>query len=267
MSNDEEWVTASEAVAMLQPALFESQARERICERAHAGLIRTRAEHFQKGGDTVADVEIPREFWWAEGHQALDQDWVVGDFSTWNDNRIPLKAFGVTFALPDIQKLLPPGSQTGAARENLTDEDGEILKKLEALVPSAARSYKQAILDLGDDKRISFRGPALELREALREILDHLAPDADVMASPVFTQESDKPGPTMRQKVRFILRKKGTQPSSEPPEQAVVALEEALSKLTRAVYERASKATHIAGERGEVIQIRRYVVTLFHEIL
>jgi len=36
---------------------------------------------------------------------------------------------------------------------------------------------------------------------------------------------------------------------------------------TRAVYNLSSKATHVAGEGKAVVQLRRYVVTIFHEIL
>jgi hypothetical protein len=43
-----------------------------------------------------------------------------------------------------------------------TEEDEQIISKLDALVPSAALSYKQAIRDLKDDNTVSFRGPALE---------------------------------------------------------------------------------------------------------
>jgi hypothetical protein len=134
-------------------------------------------------------------------------------------------------------------------------------------VPSAAQSYKQAILDLTDSSRVSFRGPALELREALREILDHLAPDSEVTAAPAYAQEKDRNGPTMKQKVRFIMKKNGKRSSSDAPEQTVTAFEEAIAGLTRTVYERSSKAAHVAGERQTVVQIRRYVVAILHEII
>ncbi|HEU0018349.1 MAG TPA: hypothetical protein VFQ31_08360 [Methyloceanibacter sp.] len=94
----------------------------------------------------------------------------AGDFSTWIDHSIELKAFGVTFARADIEKLLPAPDSVKAETAPHTDEDEHIIRKLDALVPSAALSYKQAILDLRDDSRVSFYGPALELREALREI-------------------------------------------------------------------------------------------------
>lgn len=267
MPKQKEWVRAAEAVAMLKPILAEYSARLRICERAHGGLIRARAEQFHQGQRVLHNHDIPKEFWWAEGHEALEQDWASGDFSTWIEHRIQLKAFGVTFARADIQKLLPSSGQLKAETVTLTDEDDELIRKLDALVPSAAQSYKQAILDLMDDNRVSFRGPALELREALREILDHLAPDGVVTAAPGFVQEKDKTGPTMRQKVRFIMKQRGNRSSSDVPEQAVTAFEEAIAGLTRAVYERSSKATHVAGERQAVIQLRRYVVAILHDIL
>ena len=268
MLNCDEWIRAAEAVAMLKPILTEYSARLRICERAHGGLIRARAEQFHHGPHVAHNQDIPLEFWRAEGHEALKQDSAVGDFSTWiKRGSIQLKAFGVMFARADVAKLLPPPSSVKAEVALNTEEDAQTLQKLDALVPSAALSYKQAILDIADDSRVSFRGPALELREALREILDHLAPDNEVTAAPGYMQEKDRTGPTMKQKVRFVIKKKGKRSSSDAPEQAVTAFEEAIAGLTRAVYQLSSKATHVAGERQAVVQLRRYVVAIFHEII
>ena len=268
MPRQDEWVKAAEAVAMLKPILAEYSACLRICERAYAGLIRARAEQFHHGQRVFPNHDIPKEFWWAEGHQALEQDWAAGDFSTWIERgSIQLKAFGVTFARADIGKLLPPPDSVKAETVAHTEEDEHVIDKLDALVPSAALSYKQAIFDLRDDSRVSFRGPALELREALREILDHLAPDSEVTAAPGYVQEKKTAGPTRKQKVRFIMKKKGRRSSSDAPEQAVMAFEAAIAGLTRAVYDRSSEATHVAGERQTVDQLRRFVVAIFHEII
>ena len=267
MPKQDEWVSAAEAVAMLAPILAEYDARIRICERAHGGLIRARAEQFHEGQHVSYNHNIPKEFWWAEGHPALKQDWTAGDFSTWIGHRIQLKAFGVTFARADIQKLVLPSGSVKAETVAFTEEDDEITRKLEAFVPSAALSYKQAVLDLGDESRISFRGPALEFREALREILDHLAPDAEVMAAPGYKHAKGTNSPTRKQKVRFVMKKNGKGSSSDAPEEAVTAFEEAIARLTGAVYQRSSKATHAAAERGHVLQLRRYIVVVFHDIL
>lgn len=119
MLGQDEWVRAAEAVAMLKPILAARSARRRICERAHGGLIRARAEQFHYGQRIVHNHDIPKEFWWAEGHQALEQDWATGDFSTWIERRIQMKAFGVFFARADIEKLLPPERAAIVTNEKL----------------------------------------------------------------------------------------------------------------------------------------------------
>jgi hypothetical protein len=149
-----------------------------------------------------------------------------------------------------------------------TVEDEKIIKTLQDLVPAAALSYQQAIADLADDNRLSFRGPALELREALRETLDHLAPDKDVEAMDGYKQESERKGPTMKQKVRFIRSARGLSKSSGAvPEQTVMTIDELVGTLTRSIYDMSSVATHVAKERKAVVRIKLYVVAVLHEML
>ena len=85
----------------------------------------------------------------------------------------------------------------------------EIFQTLDRLVPTAAASYHQALQDLQDPERPSWRGTADELRETVREVLDHLAPDADVVKAEGFTLEKGRTRPTMSQKARFILKSRG----------------------------------------------------------
>ncbi len=74
-----------------------------------------------------------------------------------------------------------------------TEVEAKIITTLKELVPSAALSYEQALRDLAaSTTRLSFRGTANELREALRETVDHLAPDEDVMSAPGFRLERDR---------------------------------------------------------------------------
>jgi len=79
-----------------------------ICKRAHSGMIRARAERWTFGGRVVDKPDLPAKFWWAEGHEALKQDWTAGDFDTWIDDKAHLQAFGVTFLRADIEKMIPP---------------------------------------------------------------------------------------------------------------------------------------------------------------
>jgi hypothetical protein len=171
--------------------------------------------------------------------------------------------------VPKITSQIELGK--GVARQpgaSTTQEEEKVIQTLDGLVPSAALSYRQAIIDLADDNRLSFRGPALELREALRETLDHLAPDDEVTAVSGYATEKGRNGPTMKQKVRFILKARGqSKSSSELPENTTTTLDEMVGTLTRSVYDRSSVATHVATERRAVAQIRRYVVAVLHHIL
>jgi predicted nucleotide-binding protein len=106
MSDGEEWISASDALGLLAPWLKHSVASV-ICTRAYAGLIRARAAHITFNDQPKNDTEIPKNFWWAKGHAALDQNWRSGDFGTWIDRRDHIQAFGVEFLRSDIEKLMP----------------------------------------------------------------------------------------------------------------------------------------------------------------
>lgn len=150
----------------------------------------------------------------------------------------------------------------------LSDIEAGIYDTLLKIIPTAALSYKQAITDLADKSRISYRGAANELREALRETIDYFAPDDIVSCQPNFKFEKDKTKPTMKQKVRFILKARElTNNAMQAPEEAVKIVEERIASLTRATYERSSISTHVASERSEVIQMKNYVNAVLAESL
>ena len=144
----------------------------------------------------------------------------------------------------------------------------EILKTLEQIVPTAALSYDQGCRDVAESGRISFRGAANEFREALRELLDHLAPDAEVEGQPGFKREKDQTKSTMKQKVRFILRARGLPATaSEVPEGSVVLIDEVVGKLTRSTYNRSSISAHVSTARSELRQLKMYVDSVLAELL
>jgi len=136
------------------------------------------------------------------------------------------------------------------------------------LTRNSAFSYKQAINDLADKGRISYRGCANELRETLRETLDYLAPDNDVVAQPSFKLDKSMTKPTMKQKVRYILAARGmVRNASKAPEDAVELIEERIGGLARATYDKSSISSHTSSERGEVVRIKNYVNALLAELL
>jgi hypothetical protein len=149
-----------------------------------------------------------------------------------------------------------------------TELERRIIATLEQLLPSAAASYEQALHDLAGPRRSSYRGTAVELRECLRELLDHLAPDNAVAKSPGFAYEKGLTRPSMKQKARFILESRGgAQTSVSSAEDAVVRIEEGTASLARSVYMRGSVSTHVANTRREAQQLKLYADAVLAELL
>jgi hypothetical protein len=106
-SKTEEWISSAAALALLKPLMGVRSAAIAICSRAHAGLVRAHAESFIRGGERFDNTELPLEFWWAEGHAALTQNWNTGDFETYLQQTLRLQAFGVSFFRADIERMVP----------------------------------------------------------------------------------------------------------------------------------------------------------------
>jgi hypothetical protein len=182
---------------------------------------------------------------------------------------LPIKSTSAPFARL-CRALQFSSNRGGDAGGNISssENDQRILATLSGLVPSAAQSYQQALFDLADVKRLSFRGPAHELRECLREVLDHLAPDADVMKAPGFKLEKDLTKPTMKQKVRFIFKARDLGATvSAVPENAVTTVDGLIANMTRSTYDRSSLSAHTEADKKSVEQLKRYVDVIFHDLL
>ena len=108
----DEWISATEAIKLVAAAIGVHQAPRAICSRAHAGLIKARAARLIVGEHIFDDEDIPEDFWWASDEAALQQDWRTGDFETWIDKgideRLEMKAFGVSFSRHGIETLIAP---------------------------------------------------------------------------------------------------------------------------------------------------------------
>lgn len=122
-----EWITAATALRYLSDEIFSHHEQRAICERAHSGLIAARADLLIWGGEERRNSLIPKEFWWAEGHEALEQNWDAGDFSTWIDRKVEVKAFGVCFDFPAITELAPAGERAAGMQRISVSGDPEWL--------------------------------------------------------------------------------------------------------------------------------------------
>lgn len=181
-----------------------------------------------------------------------------------------LRALHRARVVVETERELKLGQVTAAPHVDIVTSgvETQILTTLRKLLPSAGLSYEQALRDLRGAPRLSYRGTAVELREALREVLDHLAPDADVMRSPGFKLEKDAARPTMKQKAQFILKARGVVSGAlATPRDAIQRVEDASASLARSVYTRGSVSTHVATTREEVLTMKPYVDGVLAELL
>ena len=111
-----DWIKAPLALRYVAGDQSEYEAKLRICERAHAGLIGAKADVIIWQGQEERDRPIPKDFWWAQGHEALEQDWQAGDFATWIDQKIEVKAFGVSFDFVALSDLVSPEKKADSLR-------------------------------------------------------------------------------------------------------------------------------------------------------
>lgn len=155
-----------------------------------------------------------------------------------------------------------------APRHGYGLREERILETLQKVHPQAALSYEQALTDLSDHTRKSWRGTAVEFREALREILDTLAPDNEVESAHGFRTEASTKGPTMKQKTAFILRSRRlAKPQAKAAGDAADAVDETVGRFVRSVYDRASAGVHTGITREEVLRVREYVTVVLAELL
>src|SRR5262245_49349843 len=146
--------------------------------------------------------------------------------------------------------------------------DERIISTLREICPSAAAAYAQGIKDLETLDRASWRGPATELREALREALDALAPDKDVESMHGYKPEPNATRPTMKQKAKFILKSRDMKGAQVDHSVGVVeSVDDMVSGITRSVYSRSSVSTHTPTDRDEVVRLHVWVRLVLCELL
>ena len=165
--SDADWMSAVEAIALLP-------SRRAICRHARARLVKARAKLFiAYDGRRFSDCDIPSDFWWAEGDEALEQDWTTGHFRTSAFGRAfgREEAFGVRFRRSDILQLKPAsaraaGSLTSNAMPgSLEPTPATALTSIGSLEPSPSPAQRTVFIGHGHSSEW------LKLEKFLRERL------------------------------------------------------------------------------------------------
>ena len=98
--------------------------------------------------------------------------------------------------------------------------------------------------------------------------LDYLAPDKDVSAQKGYKQNPNTNGPTMKQKVKYVLSNRKVQSGIiKTVEDAAQIVDDSIGTFIRSVYTRASISTHTPTEKSEVKRIYDLVKVVLSELL
>ena len=115
------------------------------------------------------------------------------------------------------------------------------------LIPDLGESYEQVAMDLQDGERLTYRGPAAELREILTGCVHRLAPTADVEVTDWYKEarrsgKRNQPTLPRAERTKFILRSrmKG-HAADETAETFAESVEERLASLVNATYKRGKR--------------------------
>jgi hypothetical protein len=131
----------------------------------------------------------------------------------------------------------------------------DIIRRLEALDPGLAISFRQVLADLDDASRATFMGPVGEAREVFRAAVHRLAPDDKVKAQTWF--KGDNGRPTQAERARCAAEQRIGKDADEAAD-AVDTFEAKLGTLFRTVYSIASGKFHTSTQRAEAKRIVGY---------
>ena len=160
-----------------------------------------------------------------------------------------------------------------APEKSPAGRDDVVVARLRVIDALLADSYEQAVMDVEDAERLSYRGPAAELREVLTGVLHKLAPTAEVESTDWY-KEARRSGarkettPTRAERTRYILRSRLKRSAvTEGAESYTLMVEGRLEGVVSATYNRGSAAAHAGAERNEVELLLPYLNALFRELL
>jgi len=177
-----------------------------------------------------------------------------------------LKKLNALFSEAEVQSISLGGLNPGDATIDKCDE--LIVETLIKVAPAAAKSYQQGLDDLMIQKKQSWRGTIVEFRESLRETLDTLAPDQEVQGERGFKLEPETNGPTMKQKVSYVLsQRKMTKAQIRTSSNLIDVVEDRFGHFVRSVYTRSSVAVHTTAIKAEAVRIRANVKLALSELL
>jgi hypothetical protein len=126
---------------------------------------------------------------------------------------------------------------------------------------------EQALTDLNDGSRLSYVGPAGEIREVLRATVQLFAPDDLVRAQSWFVgiPQGDKVNPSQAERLRYAVQRRGG--DREQVKGVAELTEQLIGEIGRRTYTTGSAALHAGTQQEKVRKLAGWVFALLYEVL
>lgn len=153
------------------------------------------------------------------------------------------------------------------ARGPLSGRESAILSRLRRQSAPLADSMEQALRDLNDHGRLSYVGPAGEVREVMRAAVQVMAPDAEIRKQPWYVgiEQGGKRNPSQAERTRYAVQQR--RGSKEQVQDLDALIDELVGQIGRRTYAVGSGALHAGTDREAVWKLTGWVWALLDEVL
>lgn len=162
-----------------------------------------------------------------------------------------------------------PSAAVVPARAPFSGRDAVVMERLRRLSESLAQSLEQCLRDLNDPTRLSYIGPAGELREVMRAAIQQLAPDEEIRIQPWYkgvpTANGKSTNPSQAERARYAAQVRGGDPEQVKELDAIV--EGSIGRISRDTYTVSSKSFHSGAAQEKVRKLTGWIFAILDEVL
>jgi hypothetical protein len=153
------------------------------------------------------------------------------------------------------------------SRGPLSSREAGILARLRRQSPALAYSLEQALRDLNDQTRLSYLGPAGEVREVMRATVQTLAPDNAIEKQPWYVgiEQGGKRNPTQAERIRYAVQQQGGDKDQVRGVDELV--DQLVGQIGRQTYSAGSSALHAGTIQTKVRKLAGWVFAVLDEVL
>lgn len=167
-------------------------------------------------------------------------------------------------------RVRQPLRRTGpvvSARGPLSGRDAHILERLRRQSVPLADSMEQALIDLNDQSRLSYVGPAGEVREVLRETIQLFAPVEDVKKQVWYVgiEQGGKRNPSQAERTRYAVQLRGG--AKDQVKGTNELIDQLVAQISRQTYSSGSSALHASTLQAKVRKLTGWAFALLDEVL